>query len=250
LRKIILLCLIAGITGCSGIRRIGKGGEEFKKDDIALVDVINQNLSKESFYIQKANIEYENGNTTVSFIATVKYVIPDEYLISLRLKSGIEIARIYMNPDTIMANDRINKRFYYGKPDFLSARYGVPLEVLPVIFGDLITTDETKNLKFKCMEGKMLIDSYVKGLKIEYEVDCTKRKSIVLRQEGSYSGTSAEITYNKFEKQGNTMIPGEIIIYHKESGSNLKLRVEKVETPWKGSIEFIPGIRYEKMELR
>lgn len=248
MRKIVLLSLVVFLAGCAGIRKTGRSGE-VRRNEIALSDVISQNLSRENFYIQKANVEIDNGNTALSFVATIKYVVPDEYLISARLKSGIELARIYLNSDTIMANDRINKIFYTGKPGILAAKYGIPFEIFPVIFGDLITDAETGQ-DMKCNEGKIVLDSYIKGLKIAYEVDCSKRKTLSMKQEGSFTGVNAEILYDKYESLGNKTYPKEISLFHKESGYNLKLNIEKIDSPWIGTIEFIPGSRYKKMELR
>ncbi len=245
-----MLSLIIVLTGCGGIRKTGRNRVDSGNAEITLTDVTSQNLSNENFYIQKANVEIENGNTSLTFMATIKYIVPDEYLVSLRLRSGIELARIYLNSDTIMANDRINKIYYSGKPDFLSARYGIPAAVLPVIFGDLVTDPEMNTGPLKCEDGKVMVNTYIKGLKINYEINCGSRKSIAMRQEGSYSGAGGEIKYGKFENQGNKTFPKEISIFHKESGSNLKLIIEKVESPYNGSIEFIPGSRYKRMELR
>jgi hypothetical protein len=248
LRKIILFSLVVFLASCAGIRKAGRSGE-VRKDEIALSDVISQNLSKGNFYIQKANVEIEDGNTSLSFVATIKYIVPDKYLISARLRTGIELARIYINSDTIMANDRINKIFYTGKPGILSARYGIPLEILPVLFGDLIT-DAATVPEMKCNDGKIMLDSYVKGLKIAYEIDCSRRKTLSMRQQGSFSGVTAEILYNKFESYDNQTHPMEISVFHKESGYNVKLNIEKIESPWNGTIDFIPGSRYKRMELR
>ena len=40
-------------------------------------------------------------------MATIKYELPDKYLISIRSKAGIEAARIFITKDTVLINDRI-----------------------------------------------------------------------------------------------------------------------------------------------
>lgn len=251
MRKIILLYLvIALVSGCSGIKRTGKigKGKEFNSA-IALAEVADQNLSSGNFYIQKAEIDFDSDNAGFSFIATIKHVVPDQYLISLRMRTGIEVGRIYLDKDTILANDRINKILYYGKSSVLSARYGVPFDLIPVIFGDFVGEKEFAGEKTECLDGHLAVTSYLKGVRLLYNINCNSKKAVSLKQEG-YSVASGEIIYDNFEKNSGKLSPSEITLNHKESGSTLHIKFEKVETPWNGELEFIPGNKYKRVELR
>lgn len=251
MRKIILLYLVVAVlSGCSGIKKAGKTGKGKELSGaVSITDVTEQNLSSGNFYIQKAEVDFDNNNAGFSFIATIKHVVPDQYLISLRMRTGIEVGRIYVDKDTIMANDRINRILYYGKSSVLSARYGVPFELIPVIFGDLVGEAESVNQKSECHDGTIAVNSYLKGVRLMYNIDCSSKKAVLLKQEG-YSGASGEIMYGNFEKNGGKLSPSEITLNHKESGSTLHLKFEKVEIPWEGAIEFVPGNKYDRVELR
>ncbi len=252
MRKIIyIFFLLTAIYGCSGIRKAGKTGDKGKGNSqkIEFTELKKQNLSNENFYIQKAVVEFNSGNIGMSFVTTIKYIVPDEYLISLRMRSGIEMARIYLNSDTIMANDRINRILYYGKPSFLSLKYGVPIELLPVIFGDFVSDNIVSPEVINCKEGSSNINTYTKGIRLNYMINCENKKPVNLRQEG-FSGVTSQIEYEEFEKIKNTAFPSSINIMHNESGSTVNLKIEKVETQWDGIIEFVPGNRYERIELK
>lgn len=251
MRKIgIVILLIVVIAGCSGLRRAGKTGNMREVSrTVSLAEVAEQNLSNENFSIQKAKIDLDYGGGGVSFLASIRHVVPDKYLISLRMGTGIEVGRIYIDKDTILANDRINKVFYYGKSSVLSAKYGIPVELIPALFGDFVGETGDVGQNSGCSNGILSVDTYLKGLKLKYEVDCSTSKSVSLRQEG-YSTASGDIKYDNFEKKGGKLIPKDVILNHTESGSKLRITFEKIETPWEGNVEFIPGNRYERIELR
>lgn len=234
------------------MKRAGKsdgGALSGREDAVLLNDVMSQNLSNKGFYIQKADVEFDSDDGGMNFVATIKFMVPDKYLISVRMLVGIEVARIYISSDTVLVNDRINRTLYYGDPAVLLSKYGVPFEIFPVVFGDLITVP-APNDRLRCVEGKVLVNAYVKGMKLVYEVDCGNRKPLAVRQEGSYKGEFADITYSGFKKNNDIVIPGEIAVNHRGSGSRLKIRIDKVETPWEGNVEFIPGNRYQRVELK
>lgn len=243
--------LLAIVTGCSGIRKAGRSAGKGKdvKGTVAITDLENQNLSNHNFYIQKAEVDFDSPNSGLSFIATIKYVIPDQYLISLRMKTGIEIARIYLDSDTVLANDRINRKLIHGEPSALSARYGIPLDIIPVIFGDFIGDSSDEQQQVNCENGTVSVGTYIKGVKLVYDIDCGQRKPVQVRQE-SYSGITSGIQYDDFIKNGDGSIPRLITLTHHESGSTVKIKVEKIEAPWNGTIEFVPGSRYEHVELK
>lgn len=251
MRKITVLFLVVALfSGCSGIKKAAKTGKgNAFRGEVSLEEVRVQNLSNGNFNIQKAEIDFDSGNTGVSFIANIRHVVPDKYLISLRMRTGIEVGRIYIDRDTILANDRINKILYYGKSSVLSAKYGIPFDLIPALFGDFVGEPESMARLPECSEGRLNVNSYLKGVRLMYGIDCDSKKAISLKQEG-YSGTSGEINYGNFEKNGGKLSPSEITLNHKESGSILNIKFEKIETDWNGTIEFVPGNRYDRVELR
>jgi hypothetical protein len=252
LRKIVsILTLIIIFSSCSVFRKAEKssvGGISADKTAISTEMLKSQNLTGSSFFIPKAEVEISSDDLKEKFIASIKYVPPGSYLISLRSRTGIEAARIFATPDTLLINDRFNRKLYYGEPEYLGLKFGIPLEALPVIFGDYIAgmNDVTGN----CIGGKMNIESELKGLKLEYTVDCKKGKIVNAFQEGSLGNAVNEIQYDDFDREGDIFIPSMVRIRNTKLNAELIIRFGKIERPWDGSIDFIPGNRYDLKELR
>jgi hypothetical protein len=238
------------ISGCSvikkGITKDSKLPEDLKGFSI-LKDIEIQNLTKKNFFIQKAEIEIVSEGESQKLVASIKYVFPDKYLISLKSKSGIEAARIFITDDTVLINDRINKKLYYGNPEHLAKKIGITPAVLPIILGDFISGDQKSDNKLFCANGKAELDCAVSGMLISYIVDCKINKIVLSRREGSLNSSYAEIEYGSFIKNSNGLIPSKI---HMENNNySIVVTIEKIEAPWVGSIEFVPGVRYKLTEL-
>lgn len=244
--------IIFTLLGCSGIKRAGRsaadisGGGDFTSDEI----LKSRNLTNNNFFIQKAEVEISTEEISGKFIASIKFVVPDQFLISIRSRTGIEVARMFLSDDTVLINDRINRKLYHGDPEFVNIKYGIPVDIMPILLGDYVSGNEQDSKPEKCSGGLTKLGSTVKGLKVNYTVDCRKAKIVKAEQEGSMSNIISEIEYDDFERIGNIIMPAFIKIRHMRTMSNLILRIGKIESPWVGSIDFIPGSRYELIELR
>lgn len=223
------------------------GYPEVTENEDIISTVIKQNISNTNFFIQKAEVEIINGENTESFLASVKYIAAGTYLISLRGKSGIEAARIYITPDTVLVNERINRQLLFGKPAYLEKKFGIPVELVPIVFGDFITGNKNSENVSPCENDRLKLERNVQGVNIIYTVDCRKGKIISATREGSINGRLADFKYGKFLNEGEGFFPSEIQLDY--LGSIMKIRIVKFESPWEGSIEFIPGNNYEQIEL-
>ncbi len=208
-----------------------------------------QNLSKNSFYIQKAEVEFSEGGKSDRFIATVKFLKEKEYLISIRSRTGLEIARIWLTRDTIVVNDRLNRNLYYGSGNYLEKKYGITIDILPLIFGDFIGNELTTNEKGDCSNMRTSVDRVVNGNKIRYTIDCNRNKIIRAIKESGNGSSAFEIEYSNFKKKEGMWIPANIEFNDVTRGINIRLKVIQLFLPWDGEIEFIPGNKYDKIEL-
>jgi hypothetical protein len=252
LQKIALLYIaVLVISGCSGIRKVSRSPDKTgeKAGYVNGRDVAMQNLTTEGFFIQKAEIEINTGDERQRFLASVRFDPAGKYLISLRSRTGIEAARIYLDKDTVLGNDRINRVLYYGKPDVLSRMYGIPFDLMPVIFGDII--GETVNdVSGRCGGGSFKTDQVVKGNHMVYRVDCGRRKIISAENEGNLLASVSEIEFSDFIEIDGITAPSYIKISHLRSETMVTIRIDQIERPWSGSVELIPGGRYKLIELK
>lgn len=253
MRKItVILFLVVLITGCSVFRYAGSSNEGVSTGIITgdvSERVIKQNITFNSFFIRKAEIEFTTMEGREKFLCSIKFERPDKYLISLKSRTGIEAARIFITKDTILINDRINRKQYYGSTQYLKSKYGITASFIPLIFGDYIEDNISDNNQAKCFEGKMDIDCLVSGIKIKYVIDCKKGKSISATPGDSLNDEGIEIQYDDFFKTGEILTPGKIEIRDFQRQATIEIRIQNIESPWDGSIEFIPGNRYEILQL-
>jgi hypothetical protein len=240
------------LSGCTVLknRNVNNLNADYKLNAINVINRLeSQNISNNSFFIQKADIEVISENGNMKFVGSVKFVKPDKYLISLRSRSGIEGARIFITKDTILANDRINQKLYFGKPAYLKIRYSIVNSEIPVIFGDYITDNKDVKSNEDCKSGYLTKSYSIKGLKVNYYIDCTKGKVKTASIESNVKSEATTISFTKFTRKENICIPGKISIMYRQPDMTINIKVERIEYPWNGDIEFIPGKKYELIEL-
>ena len=254
MRKInfILLLLILS-TGCS-LNRIGRTVNYEKinesNNNRILDDLFKQNITSQGFFIEKAEIEVRGQEGTEKLIGSVKFKKPGMYSMSVKSRTGIEAARIFLTDDTILINDRFNRKQFCGSPNYLKNKYGITSSILPIIFGDYIGNCMSGNIDIECLDGKLDKICNIEGVIIRYIIDCNKRKSILAIGESNLSSQGIEIQYKEFFKKGGILIPGEIEIKDLKNETTIKIEIKKIESPWDGIVEFVPGNRYEIIQLR
>lgn len=209
----------------------------------------SQDISSNNFFIEKAVIRISGPDGTQKFLGSLKFEKPDKYLISLKSTTGIEGMRIYISEDSILINDRINKKLYTGNSQYIMKRFGIPGSFIPVLFGDYISSDRGDNLEPKCKEGKLALIEGVNGLKVHYVMDCNKAKALSIGIENSFDLLSIQLTYEKFFEKGNCLQAGIINVVDKNRHISIRVQIDKIQLPWEGKIEFIPGNRYELVKL-
>ena len=240
------------IEGCSLTRFRTKGPDEASNNTLTgniIESVKRQNITNSGFFIQKADIEIESQNGKDRYLGSVKFEKPDKYLISIKSRSGIEGARIYISNDTIMVNDRINKKLYFGTSFYLRKKYGIDQSCLPLILGDIVSDKVCEENQEKCSGDKIMTSCFPKGISLNYEIDCRKRKTIMVEQINNFSQTGVKITYNKFRYVDNIYIPGIVEFKDSQYNATIKIRIMKVDFTWNGSVKFVPGKGYELIEL-
>jgi hypothetical protein len=253
LRKIIFVILVFICAGCSVIKN-GKRSEAILsgvKDTGSLNQIlVRQNITAKGFYLKKAEIKISSDDGVEKILASIKFEYPDKYLITIRSKTGIEAARIFISSDTILVNDRINRKLYYGKPYYLKTKYGVTTSVLPVILGDYINENRITTSTDICSSGTTDIDAAINGVRIRYNVDCKRGKTISAYSENEFEKKGIDIKYGSFMKVNDILIPGKIIFNVSEKLENIELKILSIDYPWAGKIDFIPGSKYELIQLR
>lgn len=253
MRKVIgIIFLGVLLSGCSVFRKAGGSGIQgisINESAEPLDVVVSQNICSKGFYIQKAELEYINGKNKEKFLASIKFEFPDKYLISVKSRTGIEGARIFITKDSVYVNDRINKKMYFGSAFGLRRRFGLNQVFLPLIFGDLLLERDRRSYKVSCSEDKMIFDAYVRGARVNYKIDCRKAKLFATEIIGSTAADGIKFKFGRYIKADNIIIPGEIELDNMMPGMGIKIKILKLEYPYSEKLKFIPGKGYELIEL-
>lgn len=253
MRKIAIILFLGILTGsCSLSRKAGNispYNSSANKSGNILQEAERLNLSSTGFYIQKAEVELDNQNGKQKFLSSIKFVYPDKYLISLKSRTGIEGARIYITKDSLIVNDRINKKMYFGTTLYLKRKYGLSQSLLPLVFGDLVAGNTQQDLKEKCIEDNLGFNYVLGGVTINYNIDCKRSKSTLVTLKSNYLQQTVKFKSEGYQKTGSIIVPRIIEIEDLNTNTKIRIRFKKIEVPWNGNFKFIPGKGYELIEL-
>jgi hypothetical protein len=239
------------VTGCSVIRKSGKSltmNDKNGKSSTILKGTKKQNITNSGFFIKKAEIEILTKNGREKYLASIKFEKTERYLVSVKGRTGIEGARIYISNDSILVNDRINKKLYSGNTIYLEKKFGLNAGFLPLIFGDVILDKKCEDNDAKCVGSKNITECYLRGVILKYEIDCSRRKVMAVSQIDNFNNNVNRLKFSKFFSVGGSLIP-KIIEFEGQFNTVVKIRIIKMEMPWSGIIKFIPGKGYESIEL-
>lgn len=217
--------------------------------EISINSIIEKNLTRNNFDIQKAEIQYIDNNNTVNLIASLKYRTSEEYIISIRSRTGIEIARIFVTNDTILVNDRVNRKLYYGSSDYLENKYGISAKALPILFGDLILGENREEI-VECKGGKAEVSGRLNSKILKYQIDCDKKKISGLRIMDDKEESRIEGRLDNFQYFEDNLFPGTVELSEVTGKSEIRINIKKIGFNENESLKLIPGTNYEKVLIK
>jgi hypothetical protein len=207
------------------------------------------NLSNNDFSVKRADVVLKVNGDEQKFIASFKYKFPGIWLISMKSNTGIEAARAWITTDTVLVNDRLHKKLYYGRSSALEEKYGIAVKAIPVLMGDFIEADIKIGNSADCIEG---IDEEVakfENFRVEYVISCRENK--ILRSKIIHPDKNTiRINYYKTKKDGNKKYPTKIIFTDSEANNIMEIKIRDIDFNNIDKIDFIPGKGYEKVLLK
>jgi len=238
------------ITGCAAIKK-SKMQETYGivRNKVNYQDIKELNISNNDFNIIKADIVITRIDRKEKLLGNLKYQKDGTILVSMRNRSGIEGARVFITNDTILVNDRINKELYYGSADYLEEKYGITTYMLPIILGDLITHKNNQE-KIDCNKNTTFINDIISGKEINYTIDCGRRKIRNVSIKDRLSGKKINIELKNFIETEEYSIATNIYISADNQKEKIEVSIEKLVIGLEREITFIPGRNYEKVLLR
>lgn len=246
-----ILLITIFLSGCSVSRKSSIINiEGTTAGTIKEKSIVERNMTNGNFYIQKAEIVLLNEGETVNLLATLKYQKEGKYLISIRTRSGIEMVRILLTNDTVIANDRINKKLYRGSTVYLESKYGISIGTLPVILGDYIYDDNIGESIIDCYSEKAEVFKSAGNRRIDYLLNCRVKKVEVAKFNSETGEGKIEVKLGNFKKSGNYFYPGTNQITDSKRKSEIKIEIKKIEFDTDDNLKFVPGTNYEEIILK
>lgn len=249
-RITLILFITILISGCSPLRRAGIVSNISGNKEISIADIEKLNLTNKDFIIQKAEIEIVIEDDSKKLTASLKYKTGGTYLLIIRSKAGIEAARFYFTKDTILINDRVNRKLYCASPGYLYNKYGISVDALPVLFGDYLNESKYDNPQVICKNGVSELKTRILEKDINYTIDCDIDKVKLAKLGNEQDENIILLSYGKFKQIDNSVFPVKIEMEDSYKKSVIRINIEKIDFTGVDKIDFIPGKDYEQVILK
>jgi len=152
----LLLLLFVGVYSCKPKERIVQAETELEdKTNLNLFeDVLTKEL-KYTTFSSKMSMSFSTGRRVLNSKATLRIVRDEAIQLSIQPIFGIEMFRLYIQPDCIIILDRMNKRYVKETYDDLKNEY-------PIGFNFYTLQSLFTNALFIPEQSNVLIDDYRK----------------------------------------------------------------------------------------
>jgi len=118
------------------------------------------------------------------------------------------------------------------------------------LFGDFIIEEKDQKRIIKCQNGFYRDSFIINERKVDYTVDCRRKKISGAYFEGSLTTGNINLIYRNFKSMDGIMVPREIELQEDLSEIMINVKVDNIEIGWSGKIEFIPGSGFEMINLK
>jgi hypothetical protein len=237
----IILLITFSISSCSILKRGASGvgnRDGVYRGAFLLRDIRENNLSNESFRIDRMRVLFENESSRHRFSGNIKYLKEGKIIFSARVIAGIEVARIYLDRNDIVVIDRINRIYYSGETNLILSKYGLSWSDIVVLFGDL-PPDLYAPDRVKCQNDSLSLIASRNSVDIGFVVNCQSLKLLNIKSGDKNSGVVT--TQFSDEKRVNGFVyPGSVKVVDSKDRFDLDITYDEV-SEYSGSFEK-PGV--------
>jgi len=228
LKILSLLLLILIITACTATRKRGPAAATGVRAALAYSAVIEKvkenNITEEGFYLRKGRIEITGTAIDGSYGLNARYNTKGDLNASVRGPLGIELVRLVAIDGQIYLVDRIGKTVYRGTRSELLRKYGLPDNVIAVIFGDLINTG--KESYSVSGRERMLIRDEIQNFERETGICMNEGKVCEETYRDRISGNEVLFRYSKFRNNEDKKYASEISMEQKMNKVQIRIRID------------------------
>ena len=215
----LLLLVFVGIYSCKPKERIVQADSEL--EDKTNSDLFEDILIKEMNYVtfsSKMNMSLSTGKRVLNSRATIRIVRDEAIQLSLQPIFGIEMFRLYVQPDRIIILDRMNKRYVHESIDDIKKQFpiGFDFYTLQSLFTNAlfipeqttISTSDYRKFKYSKSSDNYLMSARDKKSKIDYSFCVNGNDQITLAQlYMSAKNYALDWSYDEFVLKDNLFFP-------------------------------------------
>ncbi len=215
----LLLLVFVGIYSCKPKERILQADSEL--EDKTNSDLFEDILIKEMNYVtfsSKMNMSFSTGKRVLNSRATLRIVRDEGIQLSLQPVFGIEMFRLYLQPDCIIILDRMNKRYVHESIDDIKKQFpiGFDFYTLQSLFTNAlfipeqttISTSDYRKFKYSKSSDNYLMSARDKKSKIDYSFCVNGNDQITLAQlYMSAKNYALDWSYDEFVLMDNLFFP-------------------------------------------
>jgi hypothetical protein len=220
----LLLLVLVGVYSCKSKERIVQADSEL--EDKTNSDLFEDVLIKEinfTTFSSKMNMSFSTGRRVLNSRATLRIVRDEAIQLSLQPVFGIEMFRLYVQPDCFIILDRMNKRYVHESIDDIKKQFpiGFDFYTLQSLFTNAlfipeqttISTSDYKKFKYSKSSDNYLLSARDKKSKIDYSFFVNGNDQITLAQMYmSARNYALDWNYNEFVLTDNLFFPLEMEI--------------------------------------
>ena len=259
----LLLILFIGMYACKSKERIvqAESALEHKADSKLFKDVINKELKFNTFS-SKLNMTISTGTKTISSKGNLRIINNEAIQVSVQPLFGIEMFRLYVEPDYLIVLDRMNKR--YVKESFEDLKETSPIGFnfysLQSLFTNslfipeqsTVSTSDYRKFKYSETSENYYLSASDKKSNIDYSFSVNGNDQITSTQlflpKKDYS---LQWNYDQFTLMKNIFFPHEMKVVASTQKRKLNTSFSLSDINLDTSMELETSIpnSYTKMEL-
>lgn len=259
----LLLLLVIGVYSCKPKERIIQADSELKdKSNSELFsDVLHKRLNYSSFS-SRLNLTVSTGTKTISSKGNLRIVKDEAIQLSVQPLFGIEMFRLYVEPDYLLVLDRMNKRYVKESFDDIkgTSPIGFDFYSLQSLFSNSLFIPEQSNVsasdyrrfKFSETQENYHLTSRDKKSQVDYSFSINGNDQITLTElvlpKKNYS---LHWNYNQFALLKDLFFPHEMKITASTQKRKLEtsIRLSDINLNTEMSLDTSVPESYTKVEL-
>ena len=260
----ILLLLIIGVYSCKSTKRITQADSalEDKTSSELFKDILFKGLEYKTFS-SKLNMTISTGTKTLSSKGSLRIVHNEAIQLSVQPLFGIEMFRLYVEPEHIIILDRMNKRYVKESFEDIKGKnpVGFNFYTLQSLFTNnlfipeksSVSLKDYKTFRYSEGENNYILAARDKKSNIDYTFSINGNDQITLTELNMPANQySLQWNYDQFTLMNNLFFPYEMKIVASTQKRNLNTNISLSSISLNESLSLDTSIpdSYTKVELK